>query len=224
MTKLRERLSYASVTATLALFLALGGGAAYAATKIHARDIAHGAVHTKAIYKRSVKSGKIAVGAVRGNQVADEALSSRNVKAGSIAPASLEVPLEYVANPSGGQSPIPSGEGIDYQLSGASWSQGPGQVNVVFGEGTATLAYDGSGSGSCQVFVQLLFNGRESGGGELSTSSEAPTQVSGSLGAAPEIDPLTARTDHLTAKLFSNGDCTPASRIDSSRFRVLDFG
>ena len=39
-SRLRGRLSYANVAATLALFLALGGGAAIAAGKIGAKDLA----------------------------------------------------------------------------------------------------------------------------------------------------------------------------------------
>ncbi len=224
MRKLRHRLSYANVTATLALFCALAGGSAYAAGKIGAGEIAAGAVGTKALHARAVKSGKIAVGAVRGNQVADAALSSTQIAPGSIAPASLEVPLRFLATPSGGPSPLPGGEGLDYPLAGASWPQGPGQVVVVFGEASATLAYDGSGEGSCRVFLQLLMNGRQAGGGELSTESEAPSEVSSAIGVNPEIDPPAPRTDLLTAKLFSNGHCSAASQVDSSRYRVLSFG
>ena len=42
--RLRGRVSYANVMATLALFLALAGGAAVAANQITARDIAKDAV------------------------------------------------------------------------------------------------------------------------------------------------------------------------------------
>jgi hypothetical protein len=223
MRTLRTKLTYANVTATLAVFLALGGGA-YAATRIHARDIASGAVRTRAIHARAVTSGKIAIGAVRGNQVARAGLSSTQIKPGSITPASLEVPLQYIASPGGGSVSVPSGEGVAYPLADATWTQGPGQINVVFGEGTATLAYDGSGEGSCRAFIELSLNGHQVGGGELSTSSETLVPVTGSLGANPEIDPPAPRTNTLTSKVFSNGDCVPASTIDSARFRVLDFG
>ena len=226
MRKLRHRLTYANVTATIALFCALAGGTAFAASKIHARDIAHGAVRTRALHARAVQSGKIAVGAVRGNQVADAALGSTQIAPGSITPDSLEVPLRFLATPSGGESPIPGGEGggLDYPLADASWPQGPGEINVVFGEASATLAYDGSGEGSCRVFLELRMNGQQAGGGELQTDSETPTAVRTAIGVNPEIDPPAPRTDVLTAKLHSNGACSAASRIDSSRYRVIDFG
>lgn len=222
MTRLRARLTYANVTATIAMFLALGGGAAFAASRIQEGDIASGAISTRTIQKRAVVSGKIAAGAVRGSQVANASLSSTEIKPGSIVPASLEVPLSFVASPTGGSHEVNSGSS-EYPLANASWVQKPGQINVVFGEAHATLAYTGSG-GSCQAFIQLSMNGHPVGGGELSTGSESPVQVTGSLGAQPEIDPPAARTNVLTAEVFSNGNCTSASTIDSTRFRVLDFG
>lgn len=115
-------------------------------------------------------------------------------------------------------------ETVAYPLIGAAWAQGPGQVNVIFGSAAATLAYDGSGSGQCQVFFEISLNGQQVGGGEISTSSTSLEAVEASLGAQPEIDPLKPITNQLSVRISSNGDCTPQSRIDSSRFRVLDFG
>jgi hypothetical protein len=62
MRKVRERLSYANVVATLALFIALGGGA-YAAT------VKHNSVTTK-----SVKNGSL-----KGVDVKDNNLTSKDV-------------------------------------------------------------------------------------------------------------------------------------------------
>src|SRR5882672_12175773 len=118
----RPRLTYANVVSTLALFLALGGSAAYAASKIHAGDIAPGAVRTSKVFKRAITSGKLAVGAVRSNQIADGAVSSKQIGAGAVssrqieggaigseqigsgavAPSNLEFPVFYAASPTGG--------------------------------------------------------------------------------------------------------------------------
>ena len=56
----KPRLTYANVVSTLALFLALGGSAAYSASKIQSGDLAAGAVHTSNVLKRAVTSGKLA--------------------------------------------------------------------------------------------------------------------------------------------------------------------
>lgn len=207
----------------MALILAVGGGAAYAASKIQTSDIAPGAVRTNKIFKRAVVSGKIAVGAVRTNQIADGAINSAQIHPGSVTPADLQFPVYFTASPTGGSAPI-SEEPAAYPLTGASWTQGPGQINVIFGAANATLAYDGSGSGQCQVFFEINLNGQQVGGGEISTSSTTLEAVQRSLGAQPEIDPPATVTNQMTARIASNGDCTSESRIDSTRFRMLDFG
>lgn len=66
--------------------------------------------------------------------------------------------------------------------------------------------------------------GEQTGGGELSTNSTTPVSVERSVGASPEIDPLAPVTNKLTVNVGSNGACAPGSRVDSTRFRVLDFG
>jgi len=230
----KPRFTYANVVSTLALCLALSGGVAFAASKVHTRDIA----------KRAITSGKLAVAAVRSNQIADGAVSatqiaagavgskqigngavgSSQIEAGSVAPSNLQFPTYFVASPLGGSAGIPEGEPVAYPLSDDTWIQEPGQLNVVFGAAAATLAYDGSGSGSCRVYFEINLNGRQVGGGELSTDSTDLEQVERSVGAQPEIDPLDPVTNRLTARIASNDDCTLGSRVDSTRFRVLDFG
>jgi hypothetical protein len=219
----KPRLTYANIVSTLALFLALGGGAAYAASKVSSGDLAPGAVHTSDVFKRAITSGKLAVGAVRSNQVVDGAIGSKQIGAAAVAPSNLEFPVFYAASPKGGSAPVT--EGPDpYPLSNSTWTQNPGQIEVVFGGANATLAYDGSGSGSCQLFFEINLNGQQVGGGQFSTGSTSPEQIEQSVGAQPQIDPVAPVTNHLTARTESNGDCTPESTVDSVRFRVLDFG
>ena len=64
--RLREKLSYANVVATLALFLALTGSAVYAAGRIGTRDIEPKAVKAGKLARKAVKSGKIVPGAIKG--------------------------------------------------------------------------------------------------------------------------------------------------------------
>jgi hypothetical protein len=228
----RPRLTYANVASTLALFLTLGGGAAYAASKVDSNDLAKGAVHTPNVFKRAITSGKLAVGAVRSNQVADgavgtkqiadKAVGSRQIGTAAVAPSNLEFPVSYAASPRGGSAAVTAGPD-PYPLTDAGWTQNPGQIEVIFGAATATVAYDGSGSGSCQVFFEVFLNGQQVGGGGLSTSSTSLEHVEQSVGAQPQIDPVAPITNHLTVQTGSN-DCTPDSTIDSARFRVLDFG
>lgn len=219
----RPRLTYANVISTVALFLALGGGVAYAAGKVHSSDIAPGAVRTSDIFKRAVTTGKLAIGAVRSNQIAAGAVGAQELGAGAVGPGNLQFPVFLAASPSGGSAPV-SGNFDPYPLTGGTWSQSPGQIQVVFGAGAAKLAYDGSGPGSCQVYFGVSLNDQQVGGGELSTSSTTLTRVEQSIGAQPQIDPLTPTTVEMTVQTGSNGACTADSQIESTRFRVLDFG
>jgi len=76
---MRERLTYSNVVATLALFLALGLGGAYAADKITSKDIAKDAVTSKAIKNKTVKS----------KDVKDKTLTGADYKDGSVGSQAL---------------------------------------------------------------------------------------------------------------------------------------
>ncbi|MGE0065783.1 MAG: hypothetical protein AB7F97_09090 [Solirubrobacterales bacterium] len=237
----KPRLSYANVVATLALVIAVGGGSAYAANKITAKDIAPGAVTTKKVNKRAIVSGKIAVGAVRGNQIADHAfgstqiaprsiqpasladnaLSSAQIKPGSIKPESLEVPLAFLASFGGGSAAVPSGEPVAYALNNATYTQVPEQITVLFGGVQATLA--AKPGEFCEVFIEVLQDGQQVGGGGVRTNSETPVALEGSVGATPQVG-FAIRSHTLTARIGSNGQCTAGSQVNSTLFRVLSFG
>lgn len=78
MNHLLSRLTYANVTATLALFLALGG-TSYAVATIDGDDIKPGAIEESHIANGAVNSGEIANGAV----------GSADVDNGSVRPKDL---------------------------------------------------------------------------------------------------------------------------------------
>jgi hypothetical protein len=74
----RGRLSYANVTASLALFVALGG-TSYAAIKLPAKSV--GTIQLKS---RAVTNAKIAVGAVDGHKVRNFSLIGADLGAGAV--------------------------------------------------------------------------------------------------------------------------------------------
>ncbi len=206
-------LTYSNVVSTLALFLALTGGVVYAAGKIGTDDIK----------RQSVVSQKIAPAAVKSGKLATQAIGSAKLKDDAIEPSKLTFPVFYAASPEGGSTPVTSAQ-EPYPINGGQWTQGPMQVQVIFGQATGTLAYDGSGSGSCQVYFEIRLNGQQVGGGQIQTDSTTSQVVSQSLGAQPEVDPEAETDIEMTVQTASNGDCEPSSTIDSSRFRVLNFG
>lgn len=72
MKTIRERLSYANVTATLALFLALGG-TSYALT------LPRNSVGSQQIRAKAVGAGELRTGSVRSSDVKDRALGVRDL-------------------------------------------------------------------------------------------------------------------------------------------------
>ena len=78
MSKLRPRLTYANVMATVAVFLALGGSS-YAAI-----SLSKNSVRSKHIAKGAVKRSDIGKGAVNSAKVADSSLLAKDFKRGQL--------------------------------------------------------------------------------------------------------------------------------------------
>lgn len=86
--RLRPKLSYANVIATIALFIALGG-AATAATQlprnsVGTKQIRNGAVNTKKLRKHAVRPNKIAPKAVTVGKLGPQAVTPGNLGNGSV--------------------------------------------------------------------------------------------------------------------------------------------
>lgn len=79
MDLIRTRLTYANVMSTIAVFLVLGGGAAFAAAQLGKNTVG-----TKQLKKNAVTAAKIKSGAVNSAKVADGSLTGADVADGSI--------------------------------------------------------------------------------------------------------------------------------------------
>lgn len=73
-SEIRSRLTYANVVATLALFIALGGASAFAATQL-----AKNSVGSRQLKSKAVTTGKIALNAVNGSRVANGSLDGADI-------------------------------------------------------------------------------------------------------------------------------------------------
>lgn len=97
MKRTRERLTYANVMSSIAVFLVLGGGAAYAAKKIGSNElrgasvttakIKRNAVTASKIKKNSITTAKIAKGAVKSGKLADGSVTVQKLVPGFVAAA-----------------------------------------------------------------------------------------------------------------------------------------
>jgi hypothetical protein len=73
--QIRNRLTYANVMSSLAVFLVLGGATAFAASKIGANQLKANSVKTGKIVKEAVTTGKIKNNAVITSKIADNAVT-----------------------------------------------------------------------------------------------------------------------------------------------------
>ena len=74
---------------SIAVFLVLGGGAAFAASKIGTSQIKAGAITTGKIKKEAVAKGKIKNGAVANSKLAEGAVTGNKIAAGTIGRGNL---------------------------------------------------------------------------------------------------------------------------------------
>ena len=90
-----KRLSYANVTATLALLIAIGTGGAYAATKLPDRSVGEfqlrpGAVTAEKIRKNAVTAPKIKAEAIKQGKIANGSITAAKLTGGSVSNSSLQ--------------------------------------------------------------------------------------------------------------------------------------
>jgi hypothetical protein len=89
LEKLRSRLTYANVMATLAFMLALGGTTAYAANTVFSTDIVDGQVKTADLASAAVTNGKLGNNAVTGAKVSDGSLASGDLAGSAVTSSKL---------------------------------------------------------------------------------------------------------------------------------------
>jgi hypothetical protein len=79
LKQIRERLTYANVMSSIAVFLMLGGATAFAATKIGTGQLKANSVKTGKLAKEAVKAGKLGKNAVTTEKIADLAVTTPKI-------------------------------------------------------------------------------------------------------------------------------------------------
>jgi hypothetical protein len=92
---MRPKLTYANVTSTVALVIALSGGVAYAATKLPDRSVGEfqlrpGAVTAEKLRKAAVTAPKIKEGAIKQGKIANGSITAAKLAQGSVSSSSLQ--------------------------------------------------------------------------------------------------------------------------------------
>ena len=85
MRGIRSRLTYANVVSTVALFLVLTGGVAYAADTIFSADIVDGEVKAEDIATAAVRTQELGTNQIRSADVRDDTLAGGGLTGADIA-------------------------------------------------------------------------------------------------------------------------------------------
>ncbi len=157
--KLRGKLTYANTMATVAVFLALGGGA-YAATQLKKNSVG-----SKQIKGAAVKTGEIANGAVTSPKVADGSLLGKDFRQDQI-PAGPTGPSGPSTGPAGGDltGNYPNPQIGANAISGTEVADGTlGAADIAVATGTFTGDLGSIAAGACNFDVSGYLAGTHPG-------------------------------------------------------------
>jgi hypothetical protein len=202
------RLSYANVMATIAVFLALGGGA-YAALHLPKNSI-----RSKQIKNHQVKKADLAKNAVDSKKIQDGSVLRGDLGSGvlsGLVVASAQADSLPAATPT---DPVP--------LSGStSFTPVSGRPNLVMLDVRATTA--DVGAPLCQPVVALSINGEAVDTAFLGTPGAALHSTEDSF-ADPWGLGRPGVAQNMSVRVQGDADCTASSKIDSIRLVVTQLG
>jgi hypothetical protein len=206
-----RRLTYANVIATLALFLALGGGAVWAANK------QAGKIGTGRLKPNAVTAGKIKANAVTQNKIRNNAVTSAKIREGSVNFGKLAAGTGVVATATSAAVAVngPSAVTVSFPTP-VTFTPAANAVYLMSFEARGSNL-GRSGAEPCRVQVVPLVNGAEWGGGAplvLSASEPNAENPSGTIAAAGQTSPIglaaAGATQTIGAKLIGSPRCAPA--------------
>jgi hypothetical protein len=207
-----KRLTYANVIASLALFLALGGGAVYAASN------KAGQIGTGKIKQNAVTAGKIKANAVTQTKIRNNAVTNAKLRQGAVNFEKIAAGTTVVATASSSTIAVngPSAVAVSFNAP-LSFTPTAGSVYMLSVEARGTnLAR--SGTEQCRVTVIPLVNGAEwNANTPLVLSAFEPTAEapSGTVPAAGQTSPIGLAapgvTETIGAKLIGSPRCASTS-------------
>ncbi|MBS1887212.1 MAG: hypothetical protein JSU06_08490 [Actinobacteria bacterium] len=209
-----RRLTYANVIATLALFLALGGGAVWAANRTAAK------IGTGKLKPNAVTAGKIKANAVTQSKIRDNAVTNAKLREGAVNLSKIAAGTNVIATATSAPIAVDGASAVAVSFNGPlTFTPAAGSVYMMSIEVRGTNL-GRSGSEPCRVQVVPLVNGAEWGGGApLVLSAFAPTAEapSGTIPAAGQTSPvgLTASgaTQTIGARLIGGPRCSSSSSV-----------
>jgi hypothetical protein len=138
LRKLRPRITYANVVSTIALGLAIGGGTAYAATKIGTSNIRYHAVTGSKIANNAVTASKVKNKALSGSDIRDNSLTSTQIRTGTLLASDFAANQLPKGEPGAPGAPATSIFGVVASGGGLTNFK---NVAAISGNGTAGVGY-----------------------------------------------------------------------------------
>ena len=207
-----KRLTYANVIASLALFLALGGGAVYAASK-QANQVGTGKLKQNA-----VTAGKIKANAVTQTKIRNNAVTNAKLRQGAVSLEKIAAGTNVVGTATSAATAVSGAGAVPVSFSTPlSCPPTAGSVYMLSVEARGTnLAR--SGTEQCRVSIVPLVNGAEwNTNTPLVLSAFEPTAEApaGVVPAAGQTSPIGLAapgvTETIGAKLIGSPRCSPAA-------------
>jgi hypothetical protein len=190
MRYVKQHLTYPNVVSSIALFLVLSSGIAYATVKVGTQDLKSGAVTTKKLARNAVTTAKVAPGAVKAGKIAPDAIGPLQMAPGAVGP------IELAAGAVGGEelkdgvvgaaqlapNSVDGGKVVDGSISGSDLAPGllpPAAPGVPGSMSLATVAMATGGpvkvaTGSEQEEEEKEEEGEEGEEGEEPAASPIP--------------------------------------------------
>jgi hypothetical protein len=216
-------LTYANVVATLALFLALTGGAAFAASKITSKQIGKGAVKNKNLAKNAIKAKNLTKNAVTGAKLANNSVSNPKLADGSVNLAKIAAGTNVVATASTGpiavSSPGLAPHGLNPPM---TLTPVAGQPMTILVETHGTLIKKGKGTEGCSAIAIPTINGDPQLIGELLTlmspesGSPFPNGVPRSSASIPVGLTEPGKPQAIGFEVISGEECAEGSTIEAT--------
>jgi hypothetical protein len=227
MTRIRASLTYANVIATVALFLALGGGA-YAALKLPKNSVGSKQIKKGAVTSAKVKNGSLAAGDFKagtlprgpqGQQGEQGQQGLQGLQGGQGAPGRDGAAVVARVRSTGSVETPADGSSVSLPLTSATWTQAANEVDLLpYGDVKITLPDSNhcstAGSppnvtgGFVDVFISVYVDG------SLVSSTTIPGPADGGTKhprlPAPTYlyEPGSAAAHTVTAKFSSQCDAT----------------
>jgi hypothetical protein len=218
-----RRLTYANVIATMALFLALGGGAVWAANK-QANKVGTGKIKPNA-----VTAGKIKANAITTSKIRENAVTNAKIREGAVNFGKLATNTLVVATATSTPAAVNGASAVTVNFPTAvTFTPAAGTVNLMSVEVRGSNIAR-SGTEPCRIQVIPLVNGAEWAGAPLVLSAFEPNgeNPSGAITSGGATSPIglaaAGATQTIGAKLIggprcaSNGSVTVAVAVTQSK-------